>query len=78
MKQEDVRAVAEAKLRLRGFAVHLLAYFVVMAGLVTVNVMRDPQSVWSLYPVVAWGAALALHAAYVMGLFDGLLGASKE
>ena len=61
-----------AKARLRGFAIHLLAYFLVMAALVAVNVVRDPDQVWSLYPVVAWGSALALHAAYVMGLFDML------
>lgn len=78
MDEEDRTAVAAARERLRGFAIHLLAYFVVMAGLVVVNVMQNPDVAWSLYPVVAWGTALALHAAYVMGLFNGLLGASKD
>lgn len=68
MNADDENAVV-AKERLRGFAIHLLAYFVVMAALVVANVMMNPDSAWSLYPVVAWGSALALHAAYVMGLF---------
>lgn len=53
--------------RLRGFLNHLIAYFVVMVVLVPVNAMLDPGYPWFLFPLVAWGAPLAVHAAYVMG-----------
>lgn len=72
MTEDEKLKVTAAKERLRGFAIHLLAYFLVMAGLVAVNMLYNPDSVWALYPVVAWGSALALHAAYVMGLFGAV------
>ena len=77
MTEADPQA-REAKERLRGFAIHLVAYFVVMGALVAVNLTRNPDYPWSLFPVVAWGSVLAAHAAYVMGLFDGLFGPSRK
>ena len=56
--------------RLRGFLNHLIAFFGVMVVLVPVNVMVTPDNPWFVYPMVAWGAPLAVHAAYAMGLFD--------
>lgn len=56
--------------RLRGFLIHLLAYFAVMVVLVVVNVTASPETAWFLWPAIAWMALLALHAAYAMGLFD--------
>lgn len=53
--------------RLRGFLNHLIAYFVVMVVLVPVNALLAPGTPWFLFPLVAWGAPLAVHAAYVMG-----------
>jgi hypothetical protein len=71
MTEDDPEKTAQAREKLRGFAIHLLAYFVVMAALVAVNLTRNPEYAWSLFPVVAWGAVLAVHAAWVMGLFGG-------
>ncbi|MGQ9365573.1 2TM domain-containing protein [Azospirillum sp. ST 5-10] len=58
----------EARRRLRGFLNHLIAYFAVMVVAVPVNVLVDPQTPWFLVPLVGWGAPLAVHAAYAMGL----------
>ncbi len=55
--------------RLRGFGLHLLAYFGTMIVLVPVNLIFVPESLWFVLPLVGWGAVLALHAAYAMGLF---------
>ncbi len=63
---------AAARRRLKGFAVHLLIYFAVIAGAAVVNVTITPDDLWFIFPMVAWGAPLALHAAWVMGLFDVL------
>ena len=60
---------AERK-RLRGFLNHLIGYFGVMIVLLPVNVLLTPGNPWFVFPLVAWGAPLAVHAAYAMGLFD--------
>jgi len=59
-----------ARRRLRGFGIHLLAYFAVMAVLIGASVFFSPENPWVLAPVVGWGAVLAVHAAFAMGLFD--------
>ncbi len=63
-----------ARRRLRGFVLHLLGYFVAMIVLVGVNYFMTPQDPWVVLPMVGWGSVLALHVAWVMGLFDGLSG----
>ena len=60
--------------RLKGFGTHLALYFMVMVVLVPVNFTLPPGNSWFLLPMVVWGSVLALHAAYAMGLFWGLLG----
>ncbi len=55
--------------RLRGFGIHLVGYFVVMGLLVAVNLLTAPENPWFVWPGVGWGGILAVHAAYVMGLF---------
>ena len=63
--------------RLRGFGNHLLAYFAVMVVLVPLNVFTAPDTPWFLFPLVGWGAPLALHAAWAMGLFGRGTGRGK-
>ena len=60
--------------RLRGFAIHLALYFLTMIVLVAVNFTTGPENPWFVLPMVGWGSILALHTAYVMGLFRGLSG----
>jgi uncharacterized membrane protein YdbT with pleckstrin-like domain len=56
--------------RLRGFKFHLIAYFAVMAVLVSINLLATPDTPWFVWPMVGWGAVLAVHTAWTMGLFD--------
>ncbi len=58
-----------ARRRLRGFLLHLVGYFVVIAALVAVNLGASPESPWFVWPMVGWGGVLAFHAAFAMGLF---------
>lgn len=60
---------AAAHRRLRGFGLHLIAYFGVMIILVAANFMLTPEDPWFVVPMVGWGAALGVHAAFAMGLF---------
>lgn len=59
-----------SRARLRGFKYHLIAYFVVMAVLVPINLLATPDTPWFVWPMVGWGAVLAIHTAWTMGLFD--------
>lgn len=68
-RPED-EGTAGGRKRLRGFLNHLIAYFVVMVALVPLNFIFAPDSPWFVFPMVLWGAPLAVHAAYAMGLFD--------
>jgi hypothetical protein len=61
---------ATRRRRLAGLRNHLLGYFGVMIVLVLVNFMTTPENPWFTWPMVAWGAPLAIHTAYAMGLFE--------
>ena len=65
---------ARSKARLRGFALHLLGYFAVIVVLGIINYTTSPEDPWVVLPMVGWGSVLALHVAWVMGMFDGLFG----
>jgi uncharacterized membrane protein YedE/YeeE len=76
-RPEDTQETGTAdrdRRRLRGFLNHLIVYFAAMIVLVPVNFVLAPDRPWFVLPLVVWGAPLALHAAYVMGLFGGLFG----
>lgn len=66
---DDAIKVNPASARLRGFAIHLSVFFVVIAGLAVLNFTLFTGKWWFVFPMVLWGAPLALHAAYAMGLF---------
>lgn len=59
-----------AAARLRGFKLHLLAYFLVVAVLAAINLLATPETIWFVWPMVGWGTVLAIHTAWAMGLFD--------
>jgi len=59
-----------ARKRLIWFGIHLSGYFLLMLLLVPLNFWLSPNDIWVLLPLVGWAAVLALHVAYVMGLFD--------
>ncbi len=65
---------AQSRVRLRGFVVHLAGYFLVIIVLGAVNYLTSPDNPWIVLPMVGWGSVLAVHVAWVMGLFDGLFG----
>lgn len=73
-RHEGKDASAEvARRRLRGLAVHLLGGALLAIVAVVVDVTRHGLPTWSAWLIVGWGGVLALHVAYAMGLFEGLL-----
>lgn len=69
----DRAADREAAARRRRGALlnHFIAYFAAMIVLIPVNFLTTPGYAWFVFPLVLWGAPLAVHTAYAMGLFDG-------
>ncbi len=61
--------VEEQRRRLRGFAWHVLGWILVCAACFGLNFVILPDVPWFLLPLVGWGTVLAVHVAYVMGLF---------
>ena len=69
MEQGVSRMERASTRRLRVFAVHLALYFGGMILLVPANLYLSPGNPWFVLPMIRWGSVLALHVAYVMGLF---------
>ncbi|MCA8908108.1 MAG: 2TM domain-containing protein [Rhodospirillaceae bacterium] len=55
--------------RRRQFLNHMIAYFAVMVVLVPLNRFLYPDAPIFVFVMVAWGAPLAVHAAWAMELF---------
>jgi len=60
--------------RQRGLALHFAGYIIIVSALFAVNFFWLTGEPWFVLPMVGWGSVLALHVAWVMGLFDGLFG----
>ena len=69
-EQQPQSSQSHERKRLKIFGTHLAGYFVVMIIIVPLNMMNTPENPWFFFPMVGWGSVLALHAAYVMGLFE--------
>lgn len=66
----DEETERRARRRLVGFGLHLVGYFIVMAGIFFMNLSQGNDPTKSAFFLVGWGSVLALHAAFVMGLFS--------
>ena len=64
----------QAHRRRRHLLNHLIAYFAVMIVVIPLNRALFPEHPVVLALMVVWGAPLAMHTAWAMGLFEGLVG----
>ena len=64
---EQARGRAEQKY---GFFVHVAVYAAVILLLVVINLLTSPGTFWSIWPMIGWGFAVALHWARVFLLED--------
>ena len=69
MSKIDDKSAENARRRLKVFALHIFGYFIVMIILLPLNIFVYNSLIWFIFPMVAWGSVLAIHAAFVLGLF---------
>jgi hypothetical protein len=65
---EDPGSRGTGRRRLDRFLLHLGIYFAVTVLAVFVNLWVLPGNLVVLWPLLLWGAIVALHAAQIMGL----------
>ena len=56
---------------MRAFRMHIAIYLVATIVLIGGNFILAPHYLDVVWPLLFWGAAVALHAAFVMGLLPG-------
>lgn len=64
-------AIRRADMKL-AFRSHLMAYVLVNAGLVVINLLTSPNYFWALWPMLGWGIGLGAHAASVYMNGEGM------
>jgi len=69
--QEAKKRVEEIK----GFYFHLVAYILVNAVLIVINLLTSPEYLWFIWPIIGWGIGLVIHA---FSVFSNLWGKSWE
>ena len=51
--------------KLRGFYLHLMKYVIVNLGLLAINLILSPRTLWFYWVMLGWGLGLLLHGAGV-------------
>lgn len=65
------------------FLLHGLAYSILMAMLFFINLMTWDGLLWVLYPIIGWGAFVAMHGAFAwfisnVGISSGMVDRARE
>ena len=64
-------AIRRADMKL-AFRSHLMAYVIVNAGLVMINLITSDDYFWAIWPMMGWGIGLAAHGMTVYMNGEGL------
>ncbi len=62
LKRDENQLESRAQLTLK---IHVLVFAAIQAGLLGINALTGLDSLWMLYPFVAWGSLLAIHGILV-------------
>lgn len=76
-EQERYRKAREQVCRVKDFYAHFTVYVLVNVFLLALNLITSPGSLWFYWPLLGWGIAIAIHAAYVFGV-PGIYTRSEE
>lgn len=62
MTDETLRRQAERRVNAKlGFRTHALVYVLVNAGLLAINLLTSPGTLWFYWPLIGWSVGLAAH-----------------
>jgi hypothetical protein len=62
MNDQHTREHAERRVEKKiGFYVHAIVFVAVMSLLAGLNLARNPQNLWFLWPLFGWGIGLLFH-----------------
>lgn len=62
MSEDPLRREAERRADAKlGFRTHALVYVLVNAGLLAINLLTSPGTLWFYWPLIGWGVGLAAH-----------------
>jgi hypothetical protein len=65
-RELELRHLAERRADAKmSFRTHLLAYVLVNAGLVAINLLTSPGSFWAIWPMLGWGLGVVAHGVAV-------------
>lgn len=71
---ESAKKRVEAKM---GFYTHLTVYVAVIVFLAIINFVTSASTIWFHWPMLGWGIAIVIHAAFVF-VFPGRLAVTEE
>ncbi len=68
---EETASYRRAKARVeavRGFFIHLTIYLIINAFLLGLNLITTPDHLWFYWPLLGWGAGVAINGFVVFGV----------
>lgn len=60
--EQQEKDVFDQVRKLRGFYLHLMKYVIVNLGLLAINLLSSPHTLWVVWVALGWGLGLLLHA----------------
>jgi hypothetical protein len=61
--EREIRSKAIGRVRVKlGFYWHLLCFAMANTALVAIDLHYTPKTIWFVWPLAGWGAALLMHA----------------
>lgn len=60
--EQQEKDVFDQVRKLRGFYLHLMKYIIVNLGLLAINLIASPHTLWFQWVVLGWGLGLLSHA----------------
>ena len=78
MGDERYEKARKRVLELKGFYSNLVTYLVVNAGLIVINLVTNPGSLWFYWVSIFWGIGVLIHAAKTFILKGKFLGEEWE
>ena len=60
--EQQEKDVFDQVRKLRGFYLHLMRYVIVILGLLAINLLSSPNTLWVVWVALGWGLGLLSHA----------------